>query len=117
MGSRQVEAFRSLEHRIATGVDNRSPVLVLGYGFVLEVGVFEQIADRVKSITGDAAFEPEGDDVLERLLDGGVVPIQIGLLHGIAVIKILSRLVIPFPRRVSETSPVVRWLTFVRRGF
>ncbi len=57
----------------------------------------------------DAAPEPETKDVVHRLLDGGVSPVEVGLLLQEGVIIILPAGLIPLPGRAAEIAdPVVR---------
>ncbi len=45
------------------------------------VAVFEECGDGVEAEAGDAAVEPEAHGVEHGLLDGGIAPVEVGLLH------------------------------------
>ena len=49
-------------------------------GGVAELGVFKEGGDGVEAEAGDAAIEPEAHGVEHGFLDGGVAPVEVGLL-------------------------------------
>src|SRR5208337_1263753 len=61
----------------------------------------------------DAPLVPKSRDVKHRVLDGGVAPVQVGLLRVEEVVVILIRCCGERPRRAAENgSPIVRRLSW-----
>ena len=100
------------EHaRAGVGVGDRAPrpvdvvQLVAVFGRVVglladlgQIGVLDEQGGRVDAHAGDAAVEPEPQDVLVLAADVGVVPVQVGLLGR-------EHVQVPLPRRAVG----VRW--------
>ena len=87
-----------------------------GDGFVAELRVFEEGGDGVEAEAGDAAVEPEVHGVEHGFFDGGVAPVEVGLLLVELVIVELVDGGDPLPRGAAEEGePVVgRDAAFVR---
>ena len=99
---------------VAISVDDGFAVFILEHIFVGEAGIFEKRGNGVEAEAGHAALQPEADDVLEGLVDLGVVPVQVGLLDIELVVVVLAGLFVPLPRRVAEARlPVVGRLALV----
>ena len=92
------------------------PFLSSTHVFVAHLGIFKERGDRVEAEAAHPALEPEADDVFERLVDLGIVPVEVGLLDIKLVVVVLAGLGVPLPRRVAEVRlPVVRRLALVGR--
>ena len=88
----------------AQAVVDRLPVLVVRArraGLVAQERVFGDLRDRVQAQAVDTAIHPEADHVVHRLLDLGVVPVQVGLLGHEAVQVVLLRGLVERPRRAA----------------
>ena len=62
------------------------------------VGVFEEGGDGVETEAGDAAVEPEAHGVEHGLFDGGIAPVEVGLLLVEEVVVELAAGGDPLPR-------------------
>ena len=113
--ARLVVSLRAVELRIAVCVDHRLAVLVEHHALIGQALVLKERRNRVEAKPSHAALEPEGDDLLEGVVHGGVVPVQVRLLGVELVVVILPRLFIPLPGRVAEERlPVVRRLPLAK---
>ena len=112
MHFRQIVGVFVLDVAIAIGV-------VAGQiGIIVQIRVFVEARDRINAKTGNAALHPEIEHTIHRLVDFGVAPVQIRLLHIEIVVVVLPRLLVPLPRGVAEPRlPVVGRLAFVVGGF
>ena len=84
--------------------------LALGGGRVVaELGVLVQPVRDVDPEPGHAPVEPEPQDLLERLVHGGVPPVQVGLAGQEVVQVVLAAGLVQRPgRRAGRGQPVVR---------
>ena len=72
----------------------------LGQVFARRAFAFEEIGHGVDSKSVDAPIQPEGHDLENLLLDGGIVVVQVGLMRIKAVPEILLRDRVPRPIRL-----------------
>ena len=90
------------------GLGEAAGVEAAGEGLVAELGVFEEGGDGVETEAGDAAVEPEAHGVEHGLFDGGIAPVEVGLLLVEEVIVELAAGGDPLPRgALEERGPVV----------
>ena len=85
-------------------------------GIVVQVRIFVEARDCIDAEACNAALHPEVEHAIHGLVNFGIAPVEIGLLHIEIVVVVLARLLIPLPRRVAKPRlPVIRRLAFIRR--
>ncbi len=88
--------------RVALGVG------VAEHGVIAELGIFEEIWNGVKAEAGDASIQPELHGSEHRFFDGGIAPVEVGLLLVELVVIELVHGWDPLPCRASEVGdPVI----------
>ena len=93
-------------HVFPVGVERRHG----GVGVVAQLRVLDDAVRNVDAKAGDAAVEPEAQDVVEGVADLGVPPVQIGLLGQEVVEVVLPGVLVERPGRgaAEAAAPVVR---------
>jgi hypothetical protein len=85
-------------------------IVLGGRKVVAQLAVFDHGVADVDSKPGDAAVEPEPQDVVERVSNALVPPVQIGLVPQKVVKVVLTARLVELPCRLAaeDADPVVR---------